>query len=571
MRRIFKSYISLLVHLIICCVNLSLADIIILDNGHRLVGCIINERGDKVQMETFSGIVTIDNNRIQQKIYSSPQTNEIIRAEFLLNEEKWSGSFARYLNVLEDKLTSAGEVARSIHTQGEKIISALPRMKQPEQSQLLQLLDKLLQLNLTDEEFTFFSARVFFELGMRERAFSLLAQLPGSFYEANPQSYEFFKLLLQRLIDDLVKGGEFSRALELIETVNYLNKSLGQSYEILLYLRWGASLREQGNYAGALQIYGEKLLPLAPAIAPNRIGFLFNELISATQKKHNFEEVLSLLNEYGKRWLPPTEYEYRLAELLNSYGTWLMNNERYAEARQIFARLNHLRESPTSKRLEALCDYKTRASLVASDDYAGRYELGKFCVEHNLLDEAIAEFNRAAQSEVFAENSTLQIRLIKERQEMELFKQAMQLYESANFVKALDVLDELQQKFPSGSLSSEANKLSRLIQDALKNELWRRPYQAEVYYQQAERFYFMNDFNSALDKINQITELYSETPAASKASKLKEQIVQISRLARLEGKPIDIDSKKLNLPPLPAEEKKQLEQEIKSILNDFEK
>ena len=74
---------------------------------------------------------------------------------------------------------------------------------------------------------------------------------------------------------DLLDQQDFSTALEKIETINCMDPSMGKSFQVLLYLHWGASLRSQGNYEEAFGIYAHKLFPLSPAIALNRMNLTF--------------------------------------------------------------------------------------------------------------------------------------------------------------------------------------------------------------------------------------------------------------------------------------------------------
>lgn len=546
------------------------SDEIVLKNGHTLRGHIIAERDDKFQIETLYGILTVQKSQIESLRRHSPEKNEIIKAEILLSNAEWGKSFLTYLNVLNDESTSPGEVARSIVNHKDRLLRAIPELTQGEKIRLALIIEKLLPCVRQDDEFCFFTGQVYFALNERNKAFKIFTTLPADFFDKHTEEKKFVQVFFQRYIEELLDKREFTKALESVETIHTVDSAVGKSFEIILYLHWGLNLRSNGDYEGALKIYTEKLYPLSPAIARNRIELTFNELISNARKQHNYKETIALVEKYAPQFLPET-YENTLSELLLSYGNWLLSEGKYDEASHIFERYYQYQSPMVEKTLLYVCEYKKRASQLAEKDYAGHYELGKFCLNKNLPDKAIEEFQKSAESPEFKENAMMQIRLIKERREIELFNQAMKFYEMAQYVKALDVLQELQKEFPDGKLSSDADKLVRLCQDGLKDEMWRRPYQAEVYYQQAERLYFIGDYNSALDKINTILSLYPDTPAGEKARNLQRRIAQMIHLASLEGLNLNIDTSRIPPSVSAPEDKKQLEKEIKSLISELDK
>ncbi len=546
------------------------ADTIILDNGHELSGRITLERDNSYQIETMHGTVTIEKSRVEHVIRDSPETNELLKAEMLIDAGEWGNGFARYLNLLEDTSTSRGLVAQSILKHRNNILMAIPAFSFQAKNRLGTLIEMLIsQIGEEDREFYFFAGQVFSNLDEHGKAFELFTALPRDFYRQYPRHQEFVNLVFQKIIDDLLENKDFSAALERIENITYLDESLGKSFQILLYLHWGATNRSAGDYEKALNIYIDNLMPLSPAIALNRINLILNDLVIEEKRNHAYEKIMRFLELYSRPYLPTT-YNSMMIDVLRDYGNYLRTQGEYREAVQVFERYYDLLSPEIDRVLISLVHYEERLSKIEDSDYEGHYDLGKYCMEHNLYEQAIAEFNKAAESDTFKENAALQIKLIKDRMEMALFNEAMDFYEKERFVEALDVLQQLRQEFPRGSMSSEVEKLVRLCEDGLKNELWRRPYQAEVYYQQAERFFFMSNYKESLEKIQTVISLYSDTPAAEKAQDLRKQIIQMIQLANLEGRSIILDISDLKPETPPSDTSRLLEKEIKSLLADVD-
>ena len=141
-RKFIYVFLSVVIISVVC--SPAVADVIVLQNGHKLTGHIISERGDKYQIETLYGIVSVQKSQIKQVRFEPPQKNEIIKAEILLSSGEWGKSFFTYLNALNDKSTSPGEVARSIENHQERILRAIPELTQNEKRQLCLIIEDLL-------------------------------------------------------------------------------------------------------------------------------------------------------------------------------------------------------------------------------------------------------------------------------------------------------------------------------------------------------------------------------------------------------------------------------------------
>ena len=542
-------------------------DQITLSNGHTLRGVIVREIDDKLQVETLAGVVTIQKDRIVDIVKESGQKNELLRAAFLLHDRRWDSAFSRYLQVIDDNSTSASEVAATLLQYNTQILDAIPAMRNTQLNQLISLVQTISALTPYNRDFCFFGGRVLFESGECSRAFDMLTTIPAAYYKENEECREFMKRLLKVTIDDLLKREKFEEALKRIEDVTCLDESIGQSFQTLLFLHWGANKREQGEYREALNIYATKMLPLSHAIAINRIAFTIDEMVSRAGAADDYLEYVRLLEDYGKAYAP-NRYDAQMPRLLMQYGSKLMDEKRFNEAKKVFQRYYSFHPSDVETRMISIAEYREKLERIPDNDFEAHYELGKFCVAHNLLDEAIKEFNIAAESDLFRKNATLQAQLLREKQEMTMFRQAMNLHAQSQFGEALDLIQQLRQRFPSGKLKSDIEKLARLCDDGLKDEVWRRPYQAEVYYQQAERMYYLNDFSGALNKIDSLLLLYPDTPAAEKAQELHARISRMANLARLEGSGLNFDKSKI----IQGEAKdmdQPLESEIKSLLKDF--
>ncbi len=541
------------------------ADTIILNNGHVLEGYIFAERNNKVQIETFLGNVTVQKSRIREIKRSSHERNTLLKAEMFVQDEEWYPALQRYSSLLENDATTRSLIVDSVLKYKQNILDAVPGMNPALRVEIKNITKQLAAGESNNNELQFFKGQIYFALGDRSEAFKILVDLPPKFLAADNTRRQFVKDILRKNINETLEQHKFAETLQKIETISCIDKSMGTTFEIVLYLRWGRTLRDEKNFDAALEIYNNKLYPLAPAIASNRIKQTLNEIIEHSKATRAYQEAIDLVTRYARERFPDF-YEDTIGGLAVEYSTWLMNDGQYDTANYILKTYYEVMEQEVAGTLINRNKYKEKASMIESGDYQAHYELGKFCVERQLFDEAIEEFEKAAESSTFKENAELQVRLIKEKQERKMFREAMRLHSNKKYTQALDLLQKTRDKFPDGALLSNIVKLERLCEDGLKDEAWRRPYQAQAYYQQAERLFYLGDHTNALKKIESVLSLYPKTPAADEALHLKERIATTIRLARLEGNPLDINTQKVDIETSPSRTQ-QLETEIETILD----
>jgi hypothetical protein len=369
-------------------------------------------------------------------------------------------------------------------------------------------------------------------------------------------------------LKNLVARERFEDAIRKIELISMIDRSAGSSSSMLLYLHWGAAERDKGRMQNALQLYVDRLLEVSPVLAKNRIRFALEQVGRNARASQQYAHAVDLFRTYGLKYCEE-DCKEPYVDLLEEYGQWLLRQNQPSEAREIFQEFCSLTSSSENKHYLALCDYTEQVAALAPDDYYGHYQLGKMCVERNLLAEAVKEFSLARQASDLQENADMQLEILEQKKDLARLKEAYDLYNEAHYFDAMEHLSPLLEKEKGGQVKADAKELAELCRVGLENESSQRPYQAEIFLQQAERSFFSMDYDTAIPKLNRILNEYADTPAAKGARRIMNQLINRIQLAQLEGKEIPKSSalKELKIPTV--NEKDELKEEISRIVREI--
>lgn len=544
------------------------ADELILNNGNCINGIITVRDSQQVKILTAGGELTLPMADIQAVRTSSSADNALLTGGIQATNGRLSDAVQAYQSALSQGI-KALRVQQSLLEQQGRFLSRIAHLSDQERLELEQLLSRLLKDPAArDNDFLFFCGSLFFNLDRRDQAFSCFAEIPLGYYQQDETKKEFVLSFLHAELKNLVAKEKFEDAIRKIELISAIDRSAGSSSSMLLYLHWGAAERDKGRFKEALQLYVDRLLPISPVLAKNRICYALEQVARDARSTHQYAHAVDLIRTYGLKYCEK-DYKEPYADFLEEYGQWLLDQKRAKEAREVFQEFRGLRPSPKCERYLALCDYAEQAAALDSDDYYGHYQLGKKCVERNLLPEAAKEFSLAREVPELQENADMQLEILEQKKDLARLKEAYNLYNEAHYFDAMEHLSPLLEKEEKGQLKTDAKELAQLCRTGLENESSQRPYQAEIFLQQAERSFFSMDYDTAVPKLNRILNEYADTPAAKRAQRLMNQLINRIQIAQLEGKQLPRSSalSELPIPTLTAED--ELKEEISRILRDM--
>jgi tetratricopeptide (TPR) repeat protein len=559
----------LLLFLAVALAQTAAPDTVKLRNGNEVRGIVIAQDGAALRLATVGGELRITSDTISRLIKDPRGENSILEAEIQIARNGVLRGFQYYVRARNESADPA-RIAQNIVSNQDSILSEFNKLGATDREAVSQFVASLGDSG--DDEYRFFAGQLLFDAGERERAMTFLASLPTQFYEQNAKRKEFAVAFFRNEIKRLLAREKFQDAINRIEALNRIDAALGHSCEVLLYLNWAAKARDEGNYEEALKVYAERLFKVSPPIARERLLFTLEKLKNDAEKSNEYAQAIAVAEKYGPR-LAPLEGKAIVASLREGYARHLMQQGDFAGARVVIARYyQDLPQEPKTLLYE--CDYKQRSGKLAAEDYLGHYELAQFCQKHGMLDEGEAELEKAlgasdlsAEQAGLRENAQRELRLLRERKAMQEFADAMQIYERGLYMEALEALLHFEEQFPKSDLLKDAQKIVSLCRTRLESESQRRPYQAEVLYQQAERQFFGGKTAEAVRQLEMIEDKYADTPAGARAAKWKAEIVRRLEIAKLEGrKEPDLDMDKVKV----SYSAENIEEEIAKILKATE-
>ncbi len=544
------------------------ADELILTNSNCIKGIITLKDSKQVKILTAGGELTLPVKQIQAIRNSSPAENALLSGEIQATNGQLSAAVRAYQSALSQGINPL-QVQRSLLEQQGRFLSLVTHLSDQEQLELEQFLSQLLSdPTAQNNDFLFFCGSLLFELDKRDQAFACLAKIPQTYYQHDETKKEFVLSFLHLELKNLVARELFEDAIRKIELISAIDKSAGSSSSMLLYLNWGAAERNKGRFQDALQLYVDRLLPVSPVLAKNRIFYVLEQVARDARSSHQYAYAVDLFRTYGLKYCEGDSKE-PYADLLEEYGQRLLDQKRASEAREVFQEFCSLRSSSRNAHYLALCDYTEEAAALAPDDYYGHYQLGKMCVERNLLPEAAKEFSLARKAPELKENAAMQLEVLEQKKELARLKESYDLYGEAHYFEAMEHLSPLLEREEESQLKADAKELAQLCRKGLENESSQRPYQAEIFLQQAERSFFSMDYDTTIPKLNRILNEYADTPAAKRAQRLMNQLVNRIQIAQLEGKELPRSSV-LNALQIPTvNQKDELKEEIAIIIREI--
>lgn len=370
--------------------------------------------------------------------------------------------------------------------------------------------------------------------------------------------------------------GDYGKALEAVEQLQRLDPGAGQSQRALWVMGRIGDLHAQDALLDALALVLDDLHALLPEIALHRLDGLLRDLPAWACVDSAPPERFAAAREFLETRMAkiyPIEAAVALDALLVARADRLLAEGDTSGTLALLGNLDQIHTHEALRDRVVLAEYRDRLARLPQGDMMERYRLGEWALEHDRPAWALALFQECARDETLRPLAESRIQLLATQMDGEALQLAMSRFQQGRYFDALETLDPILKRdleLPVSSLNEEACRLADMIRHRLQVESEKRPYRAEVLYQQAERAYFSGNDAAAIQSLAEVLRDFGETPAARRAEALLPRVMRSLELAHIEGRG-------KRLPPLPPEvierarrDTTRLDEEIRSLLEALE-
>ncbi len=394
-----------------------------------------------------------------------------------------------------------------------------------------------------------------------------------------PASRGFLTQFWRRQVRRNLAGRDYGEALRAIEQLRLVDEGAGQSQRALWALSQAGDARDRGDILEALRLSVEELLPVMPEVARNRIGGLLGDLPAwATNPQagpDRFDRARAFVETTLAQAMPLAAHD-ALEHLILERGGVLLSEGRTTDTMELIGSAPQLRGQERIKDLALRAEYQQRLDALPPDDPMALYRIGEWAAQNGRDDWALQTFTRCLEFDAVEPLAVIQINLVRNRRQSRALEQSVRLYKAGRLFDALEALDPIL-KTPQdpetgpAPFLDEGRRMAGLIRSELDLESKKRPYQAEVLYQQAERAFFTADYDTAVKDLAELLRTYGDTEAARRGDALLPQVMRAMQLDQIEGHSRPLP----NIPDdlrarVAAEDSTRLDQEIHKLLEAIE-
>lgn len=566
--------------LIIFAINLSIyGDRILLNNGQSIKGRIREKAEMRVTIENPTGSISLHITDIKKIEEDSRVRNSLIDVEIALAKKDAQAAIDAYRNALSGGLDFA-QFTQHFLNQFSKWETCFEEVSDYQKDLIGKKIIQIMEdsgmgsspdsLTTDTLEFHFAGAKVLTKTGHGQKAMEILSTLPDRFYEAFPEKRIFAVKFLKSETIKRMNQGDFNEAISALENLQNLDQGEERKSRILVFLRWGARLRDQGQWKDASLIYSTRIAPLSREIAANRLYYLLEKMEREAGDESDYMEIIQLTREFSS-FLPESAEaapeSKKLEELYHTAGEVALDNDHTTQALSLF-REGFLASNKKNMTLFDLYQYAQTLTSLKPDDFIGHYELAVFCRKKGLLDKARRHFRISFSDPRLKSSAEREIDLMKKRSHIDTLKNAVRFYDAKDYTEALDILQPLFNDKPTTDVLKEIVRLDELCRGQLVNESNQRPVRALIQYQQAERLFLLEQYDEALERINYLLQTYPDTSIAPKARDLMITVLRRRELARLE-KPGKAEPSRDDFTRLNIKDQSRINAEIRKLVESL--
>lgn len=503
-------------------------DTVILRDGKPVPGVIESQTNDGISIRTQSGLVSFPAASVREVRRSPPQENALHTLTISLSAGELNRSMTIIDRLKNDKAALQSGLAVLLQ-HGEHFVQRAPTDSPADAQQFTVWLRAYTPANAA---LSFMLARYLAARGETDAAVNELSALPAPVRE-QPAVTQFATQLLQQEAQRSATTTDPQQALARLTALAELApRGAGVSAGILIALRQAERMAESSQFRQALEVIAAHVAPFAPATAWNAA----NDILESASKLTSGTALLGLYDLIAERITTgPMEGEFPAIQ--ERRIAVLMDLGRYDEAETLAHQLS-ISDADRGARMLHLVEYERRLTEVAPDDALALYRLATWARDMGLVEEAAGLFRRAAREPQLKENAELQLRLLSTSGEKQSFDELNTMFRDGHYADVVKKAEAFQHEYPQSEFCAQAAALGDLARFTQTREKDIRPAEADVVYQNAERLFYQDKHQEALEEVNRLQADYPGTPAARKADTLRKRI--------------DHRVRDLGLPPLQA-------------------
>ncbi len=562
------SVLSLTLGCLCGAVSVTYSDKIFLKDGRIIEAQITQEDSQRILIEKGGMELPLLKSSIESIERSSEGENSLLKAETAFRKSNPVKGLQLILEAHHEGVE--GEDLNEVLRRFNPAISGSIQAGREDQALQLRIeLKNILDADFLTAQTYFYTSQNLYQLGDWDGAIAAIDSIPSAkiseVESIKTWALELMNLMVKRRLD----RGELGDALSMIERMKLISGDGDSSQVVIALLTRAAKARESGEYDAAFETITGELSKLSPEIAKDRANITLDHMMeyAAQNKSYRFARIAM---EPLKQFLP-AEYIQARDELIAMEAKHLIENGTPGKAEELISF-----EIPATERTEKIQDiykeayHQKRLLEIKETEPLELFKHAQWCVENEMYSEAIELFNQTRENPNLRDLSDSALSTARRQEDTYLLEYAQKLYDLGDINEVLKLTNVLLNTEGRGSrLREEAQRLQELAEKSRNREEERRGINAETFYQQAERSYWLQNYTESLNLIRLILNRFADTPAAGRAAELLPDVVRKLELQFIEGQ---ISS----FPRLPEGFKldeirkdEKLQEEIDRLLEEF--
>ncbi len=485
-----------------------------------------------VRIRVGQATIAVPRAQIKRILPGAQGDNEMIAAREAFGRRDCNRGLVAIANGL--KAGAAPESAASLLlAQGDALMRGSDDLKPEARAALSRILTKFddVRMPRADE---LIALRVQFHavLGEFDRIDGLLEVLGPKYFGDHKESTRRLIERLQGQIERELLGDRYENGLKTLKLVERIDPTFARARKTQYLLEWAKRLRDTGRNEEALNLYIDQLIDLDPAIARDRIRVTLDETEMTLRQGDRLAQAAELYERYGMGQVPDFARE-RLVRLWRDMGARHARAAKWDEARADYRRAESLQSGMGATELLRV-DYRQKLAAIGQGDGVAHYELGVWCRQKGLDDEAMRQFENAAGDPVVGPNAQAYIGQIKVDLADRELKRILNLYETGQLVDALTAVQLFMNTNPGEGFLKQARELDRMIRDGLRLRQSDPNQQAVGLLDQAQRAYYAGRYEEANGILDTIFQHHKGTVTYQKARNFYTMVRDRLALAQLE-------------------------------------
>lgn len=553
---------------LVCLAGHAHADTILLKSGSTMEGEIISLEGGKVRFSSNGSIYTLPESSIISITTSEPWRTELKESEAKVR----GGDSVRGVQQLADSIRAGADPAMvedAFRLLSGRLMQSAGTLRGIDSVDFRFALRECAGSTAITDETRFMLAQIFHQADDTETALREIQKLGPEWIRADASRMEWTSAILRAEIRRASRNAEFDVALDKASLLDELTGAGRDDQLPVVLLAQASRARMSRNYAEALTILSRDLAPLSGEIARNRTQLVLRDLEGDAKAGGDFAEARAALQAAEARF--PIDVNNTRMRLYAAQGEYMLNR---GEPREAFLLLDAIPEEERSEELSAMrlrADYEQRYASIDPQQPLQLIDLGRWCAQVGLIDEGIAIFRRVTDNPTLQELAIRQLQVIENQRDLRDLETALDLYDKGFMREAAEITGRMLADGAGTRPSAEETKrLDRVARRDMDSESRRRPYLAEVSYQQAERAFYTEEYDRALEVIDMILEQYGDTPAAERAKGLLPSVLEAVELAHIEGRRPSLPALGLGISAARVQSATKLREEIDQLLAAYD-